>query len=212
MPLPRFQRLDENKRRQLLQTATREFAAKGFDAASLNEILSASGLGKSSYYYYFEDKEDLYATCLLDALSRMFKEMPPFDVNALTARTFWTAIETYFQKMISLGKTHPDETALFRDIPMMRARLAPEFQKIAHDMTAPVIDVIRRGQALGCVRKDLEAPVLFAIGIAADNALDESFFARGTSIGAPELSAHGAVVLDTWHRLLGPTPQRKPSR
>lgn len=51
MPLPRYERLAEDKKRRLLEAAIAEFVAKGYEGASLNDILSAAELGKSSYYY-----------------------------------------------------------------------------------------------------------------------------------------------------------------
>lgn len=209
MPLPRFQRLAEDKRHQLLAIATKEFAAKGFEAASLNEILATAGLGKSSYYYYFEDKEDLYVTCIMEAFARTFHEVPPLDPEALTARTFWQAFEGYFRALTTKSASHPEEMALYRDIPALRARLMPRFLALAQKMTAPAVAFIRKGQSLGCVRTDLEAERLFAVGSAADAALDEKLLAS-PDITPAQLVAHGELVLDSWRRLL--VPARAPAR
>jgi AcrR family transcriptional regulator len=215
MPLPRFQRLAEDKRHQLLAIATKEFAQKGFDAASLNEILAASGLGKSSYYYYFEDKEDLYVTCLMEAFLRTLHEVPAIDPASLTARTFWPTFEEYFRALIRASTSRPEELALYRDIPALRARLMPRFQAFAKQMIDPALEFIRRGQALGCVRTDLDAEQLYAVGTAADSALDEVLLSRQKDITPAQLVAHGELVIDGWRRLLVPAaapPRRKASR
>ncbi len=77
----------------MLGVAAAEFAARGYEGASLNEILTKCGLGKSSYYYDFADKEDLYVTCIEDAFTRLLNKLPPLDVQSLTPKTFWPAIE-----------------------------------------------------------------------------------------------------------------------
>jgi AcrR family transcriptional regulator len=204
VPLPRFQRLPEEKRRHLLDVGARAFAARGFAAASLNEILAEAGLGKSSYYYYFEDKADLYVACLLDALERLVREVPPLDIEGLTARRFWRSLEEYFEKLLVVSAGQPVQMALVRELPSIQGLLAPRFEELKKRFEAPALAIIGKGQSLGCVRTDLPADRLFAVGIAADQAMDAVFLAHGTEISAATLRAHGGLVVDTWRRLLEP--------
>jgi AcrR family transcriptional regulator len=46
---------------QVLEHATKLFAAKGFDGTSLQDIADAMGLTRGAIYYYFENKEALLA-------------------------------------------------------------------------------------------------------------------------------------------------------
>ena len=62
MARPRFAKLDEATRRRFLETAAVEFAAKGFDGTSLNQLIERLGISKGSFYYYFDDKADLFST------------------------------------------------------------------------------------------------------------------------------------------------------
>ena len=48
------------RHRLLFETAAREFAAHGFENASLNAIIRACGLSKSSFYHFFASKEALF--------------------------------------------------------------------------------------------------------------------------------------------------------
>ena len=208
MPLPRFQRLPEEKRRHLLDVAARAFAARGFEAASLNEILAEAGLGKSSYYYYFADKADLYVACFLDSLERLVGAVPPLDVEGLTARRFWSSLEAYFAKLLVVGAGQPVQMALVRELPSIQGLLAPRFEEAKTSFEAPALAIIGKGQSLGCVRTDLPAARLFAVGIAADQAMDAVFLAHG-AITPATLRAHGRLVVDTWRRLL--EPGRRPA-
>lgn len=53
-------------RRHILYTARPIIAGKGFAAVGLNEILSAAGIPKGSFYYYFKSK-DHFGEVLLDS-------------------------------------------------------------------------------------------------------------------------------------------------
>ena len=71
MPLGRFERLDEDRRRRLLASAAQEFAAEGYEGASLGWIAEEAGFSKPAIYYYFEDKADLYATVVREVWQRL---------------------------------------------------------------------------------------------------------------------------------------------
>ena len=53
-------------RDKILATGRRIMAAKGFSAVGLNEILTAAGVPKGSFYYYFASK-DAFGVALLEA-------------------------------------------------------------------------------------------------------------------------------------------------
>lgn len=46
--------------RKLLAAAAGEFAAHGFEQASLNTVIRACGMSKSSFYHYFDSKKALF--------------------------------------------------------------------------------------------------------------------------------------------------------
>lgn len=55
---------DPAKRTQILDGAKRCFLSVGFEAASMNDITSESGVSKGTLYVYFEDKEDLFGALI----------------------------------------------------------------------------------------------------------------------------------------------------
>ena len=71
MPFSRFTKMPHEKRERLFTVAAQEFAAHGFEAASLNRILEEAHIGKSSAYYYFEDKADLFRTVVEYCLDQL---------------------------------------------------------------------------------------------------------------------------------------------
>ncbi|MDD4357118.1 MAG: TetR/AcrR family transcriptional regulator [Smithellaceae bacterium] len=52
--------LESDSRRQILDVALKLFARKGYAAATVREIVDASGITAPSLYYYFGNKEGLY--------------------------------------------------------------------------------------------------------------------------------------------------------
>lgn len=55
---------DPDKRRQILDGAHQVFTARGFDAASMNDIANAANVSKGTLYVYFQDKEHLFVALI----------------------------------------------------------------------------------------------------------------------------------------------------
>lgn len=60
MPKQTFFNLPEDKRQMLIDIAVDEFAERGFESASISQMVSRAGIAKGSFYQYFEDKTDLF--------------------------------------------------------------------------------------------------------------------------------------------------------
>ena len=54
----------EQRRQDILQSAARLMAEKGFDQVSLNAIARGAGVAKSNVYRYFESREEIFLTLL----------------------------------------------------------------------------------------------------------------------------------------------------
>ncbi len=66
MPYPREHR--DAKRQQLIRSARTLFNRKGFEAVSIDEIMSYAGLTRGGFYSYFKSKGELYALAVGHAL------------------------------------------------------------------------------------------------------------------------------------------------
>ena len=60
MPKQTFLNLPEEKRRLIIDVAIDEFAERGFEGASITQMVSRAGIAKGSFYQYFTDKHDLF--------------------------------------------------------------------------------------------------------------------------------------------------------
>jgi AcrR family transcriptional regulator len=52
--------VDPEKRERILNAARKEFAQKGYNDASTNEIVKEAGISKGALFNYFESKKELY--------------------------------------------------------------------------------------------------------------------------------------------------------
>src|SRR3954464_945084 len=73
----------EMSRRNILEIATEEFAAKGFSGARIDEIAARTNTSKRMIYYYFTDKEGLFVAVLEEAYGRIRQIESALDLEHL---------------------------------------------------------------------------------------------------------------------------------
>lgn len=73
---------DESTEEKLLDSALRLFAKKGYDAASIREIIEDAGVTRPVLYYYFKNKEDLFCRLVEIHFDRAYAE-----IDAILAET-----------------------------------------------------------------------------------------------------------------------------
>lgn len=77
MPTTTFTNLPAEKQERLLNAASREFASRAYNDASINRIIQEAGVPRGSFYMYFQDKEDLFRYLLrgyMDQLTMVLEE------------------------------------------------------------------------------------------------------------------------------------------
>ena len=60
MPSDTFLRLNDEKKKKLIDASFKEFSLNNFNDASINRIIKDAGISRGSFYMYFVDKKDLY--------------------------------------------------------------------------------------------------------------------------------------------------------
>jgi len=184
MPFSRFAKMPNEKRERLMTIAAQEFAAHGFEAASLNRILEEAQIGKSSAYYYFEDKADLFSTVVNYCLDRLQLAPASEALTSLTVETFWPAIADLHDKPLFHAQQQPwlfgAVRAAERLTPesLQRESLAQLARSLARYMMTGIGTTIIRGQELGLIRTDLPNELLMAWFRAIDGASDDWLLAH----------------------------------
>jgi len=86
----------------MLMAAQDLFHEKGFVATSVDEILAASGTGKSQFYHYFESKEDLIHQLLLHIRDTIIEASVDDHLPIKT----WTDLEKWFHKQVDIKERY----------------------------------------------------------------------------------------------------------
>jgi AcrR family transcriptional regulator len=184
MPFSRFTKMPDEKRERLLVSAAQEFAVNGFEGASLNHILGIAQIGKSTAYYYFEDKADLFCTTISYCLDRLQFAPDPALLDTLTPTSFWDEMGKIHNRPLQQAQQNPWVFGAIR----AAEHLPPEAlqQPSLASLTAALTDymmshigaALQRGQALGVIRTDLPIALLIGIFRAIDVACDDWLLAH----------------------------------
>lgn len=154
---------------RLIEAAIKEIAAVGFERAKLSEIAKRAKMTPGSVYTWFENKEDLFAVALEDALTAQIvnndsahQETPlsedwfMLQLAALVPRNIKDSSTTDAQKLLI-----ESYYAAWRD-PKARKHLLKGIKRHIEMMT----NIVKHGQENGKVAKDID-PEALALIIAA---------------------------------------------
>ncbi len=205
MPRPRFARLEPERRRQILEHAAEEFAAHGYQQASLNHIIEALGLNKGVFYYYVDGKADLFAA----VMRRVWETAMPAEalaVGRLNANTFWPTLE----RLLRENHRRMGERPWLAGILRMLLEAPPEASLdgvVAEQLSQAhrwVRALLRRGQEVGAIRTDLPLELLLDVVTKADQAADRWLLANWERLTPREREQTGRQALDLWRRIADP--------
>lgn len=215
MPLPRFSKLDPAKKARIIRIATEEFAEQGYEGASLNRIVARSGMSKGALYYYFADKDDLYRTVLKAYSERILqiwsggssKRIPAFS-HLRTPEEYWAAWVRHWRQSLGDHERNPVEAKLISQCIRQRAEgmSHPAMSELATVLREWLREILKKGQRIGAVRKDLAEELLleasFGMMEGFDRWLDKCL--QSGESGRTEEWAELAVEL--LRRIVEPTP------
>lgn len=139
-----FLNLAEEEKNKIIDAALDEFAAKDFEAASLNSIIAKAGISKGSMYHYFANKEDLY----LYIIDQIMKTKEEFLTQALTASekplakmTFFESLEFQMLASVDFAAQHYREHQL--SIRLQTMAEGPLKERLIGDLTRAFEDYVK---------------------------------------------------------------------
>ncbi len=197
-------KMKPEKRSALFAAATHEFTEHGFEQASLNRIIGKVGMSKSSFYHYFANKSELFEQIMRQTFAPLNAIAAEFNPEALTAQNFWPDLLSSMETASEMARKAPEIISVgrmfYRNLDGGDG-LCAEMMGLANEL---ITRLIKHGQALGVIRKDLPLSLLIqstlGLGIAIDRWGVEVF----ESLDSAELSRLNEKLLDMFVRILAP--------
>lgn len=149
--------MDARRRRQLLETAAREFADAGYEQASLNTIIRACGFSKSSFYHYFDSKAVLFDTVVREAAQELERNLAVPDPQELAGPQFWDTITRLANDLLTLagpGDWYVDFGRLFY-LPDAPLEHSPGLRTVMSRITTWLDEALAVGRECGAIRDNL---------------------------------------------------------
>ena len=129
-------------RDNLLATASKLFAQKGFKATSMQEIADSAGVNKALLFYYFDSKDNLYYSILKKSLNNFITALK----NAASSSS--DVVEQLKQVMLVIPAQMEKEKyltrILMRELGEMGKILKEHIQLFSTCLT-PIEEIIKKG-------------------------------------------------------------------
>lgn len=143
-------------RQKILRVATEEFAARGYDGARIDGVISRLRISKNLLYHYFASKEELFLRVMERAYASMRTRQndiamlghdPVADMRALVIHMVrYFAQEPEFISLLATENIHKAE----------HIRHSEVIREMYNPLKATVQRVLREGQRQGVFRSDVD--------------------------------------------------------
>ena len=152
---PLFERLSEEKQKLILDTASEEFAALGYQTANINVIADKCGISVGALYKYFGTKENLFlSVCSLtvEALREALEIIRNIDGG------FFIKVEQLLRIIQEHSRKNPGTIHLYNEITTQgNSELASKLSYQTESITAEYYSMlIREGKASGEIAADID--------------------------------------------------------
>ncbi|MFB3163710.1 TetR/AcrR family transcriptional regulator [Neobacillus sp. 179-J 1A1 HS] len=160
--ISKFLSLDSEKQDRIINAAIKEFAQKGYDNASTNEMVKEAGISKGLLFHYFKNKKQLFFF-LFDYCYNLVADEFYKKVD-LTEPDFFKRIRQSVHIKMDLQTKYPDiltfiQEAFMQDSPEIK----DEFDKKKLELNAINIGIIYDGIDLSKFRDDVDVQKILKV-------------------------------------------------
>jgi AcrR family transcriptional regulator len=139
------------RRQQILQHARDVFARRGYHAAKIEEIVTAAGIGRGTFYLYFEDKRAVFDEIVDGAFTRIGMAIVRVDPKD-PARSVGDQVQENIRRVVG---TLLEDRATTKILLTDAVGIDPAFDRKLHSFYDVVerllVESLREGQQLGIV-------------------------------------------------------------
>ena len=196
---PKAEQRKESVQR-LMDVARREFIAKGYDAATVEEIAASAGLTKGAVYFYFKSKANLLLS-LLDEAERLTVEPAVAAVETAAAQgTARDQIVAFLHSQSLAGAEHADRMLLVilmsAELHGRGGELDTRLRSINDRMQQLLARVVTDGKRAGEFTSDVPTAELVSVILAVNQGCYLEWYRRRDELrGADLVRALRTVVL-----------------
>ena len=147
---------------QALGQALQVFWRKGYEAASLQDLIEAMDLSKSSFYQAFSSKQELFVKCLEHYQSNLAADLAANLERAASARAF---IKKTFAELVGTANVEAGQNGCFlmnspNEFPFGHEQLSPVITNGFRKLEAVWEAAVKRAQSEGDVAPEKDAVAL----------------------------------------------------
>lgn len=146
----------KTRRDDILTSAAKAFADKGYDKTTVRDLEQATGLTRGGIFFYFPSKRDVYR----GVLNRCIGEgMPVVRDALLTAKTPEEAGMSAFRAVLEWHNNNPESMQLMRQMDLVQhtdSEIASLRDEINAGFGRFMVDVVRELQSAGIYSAHLD--------------------------------------------------------
>lgn len=185
-------------RAAVLKAALSVFSAKGYAAATLDDVAKAAKVTRGAIYWHFKSKADLYNT-LIEELSARGASV--VQQAASEGGTFLEVLRRIFVRLCAVIEDDKEARAVM-ELGLFKTGLAPELQagrkkqlEAGHAQIEGIADAMRQGIAQGILRNDMDPLDMARAFIAFENGAIQLWLASPKSFSLKESAESFADIL-----------------
>jgi len=146
---------------KILKEARTLFSKQGYDATTVDDIGSASGVNKALIYYYFQNKSGLYAEVMSELFDTIYEEI---QKAAEGSQTVVAELEIFIASYTSYAYQNPYFPALLlRELSDSGAHLPDVMFTRMQRLFLLLSDILKRGESQKIFKKSIPILVHFMI-------------------------------------------------
>ena len=158
---PTFNNLPLEKQEAIIHEAVREFAANGYQKASLNTIVKNLGIAKGSLYQYFRNKEALFCF-VFEEFTHCVKHTVKDGIGQERSADFFDRVKLVMLAAITFVDRYPDYFQIYlkvlfeHDVPR-REELLARVRLFSREYFGPLCEEAREKSV---IRRDIPVATL----------------------------------------------------
>jgi AcrR family transcriptional regulator len=156
----------ERTKADIIKVATQEFSENGYSGGRVDEIAERTKTSKRMIYYYFESKDGLYRTVLLEYYAKLRGAEQELHLDD---KPVLEAIKQLVEFTFDWHQTHAEGVRLVMVENIHRARhlaALPSIEPVNSRVIHLVTSLLKRGEKEGVIRKGVD-PMQLYLSIAA---------------------------------------------